>query len=208
MQNPLSLTKTSSTGIKLSLISVIGMVVTLLSSIPAKAHHPFDLKAIETFSSIEGLLSGLVHPITGLDHFLFLLSIGLIGTLSFKRWVPILLFFGFLGSLFSYALPILIPGVEILMGLTLLGSALVSIKKINPLIMIPLITCHGYVLGQSMLGSEPTPLIAYLIGLLISEAIVIYTGIILFHRFSQYKNMFALCLVMTGIVMTFGLVLA
>jgi urease accessory protein len=46
----------------------------LLASAPALAHHPMAGTTPETFS--HGLLSGLGHPILGLDHFAVLIGAG------------------------------------------------------------------------------------------------------------------------------------
>ena len=89
----------------------------------------------ETFNSLEGLLSGFAHPILGIDHLLFLLSIGLLGTLIFKRWVPLLLVSGLLGTVCSVVIPSVIPGLEISIGISLIIATLVAIGLIKPLIM-------------------------------------------------------------------------
>ena len=44
-------------------------------------------------------------------------------------------------------------------------TKLIEKVKINPLVLLPLITLHGYIFGQPMIGAEPTPLVFYLIGL-------------------------------------------
>ena len=60
---------------------------------------------------------------------------------------------------------------------------------LSPFLIIPLITCHGYVLGQSIVNAEPTPIFTYLIGLLISEAIAIRLGVLILHRFLAHKKL-------------------
>ena len=37
---------------------------------PAQAHHPWDAVPKETFSIYQGFLSGLGHPLLGIDHLL------------------------------------------------------------------------------------------------------------------------------------------
>src|SRR6266508_425983 len=46
----------------------------LLGTVPASAHHLMGGKAPSTF--LEGLLSGLGHPLIGPDHLAFLLAVG------------------------------------------------------------------------------------------------------------------------------------
>ena len=170
-----------------------------LFAIPAQAHHPWDGQP-ETFSLFQGLLSGLVHPILGLDHLLFLLSIGLVAGSREFRWVPFLLCFGLLGSAFAQVAPPLIFA-EGVMGLSLIASACVALGRIRPVWMIPLIASHGYVLGQAMVGAEPTPLAAYFLGLLVSETLVIFIGIKLLRTSIKHRGLFSGALI--GSVLAF-----
>ena len=189
-------------------LAIAGFISTFLTFIPAHAHHPFEGRVPESFTLIEGLISGLVHPIIGPDHFLFLLSIGLLGTLSISRWIPLLLISGFAGTLCSLFFPIAFPQVEVIIGLSLFGSALAARGLINPVIMLPLIASHGYVLGQPMIGADPTPLMAYMSGLLISQVIVILCGFILLCRTIQYKNILLGGIFGAGIVFTYGAIVS
>ena len=190
--------------LKLSFEISIGVITMFLISIPVLAHHPFEGRPPETFSSIDGLISGLAHPLLGIDHFLFLFSIGLVGALTSKRWVPLLLSFGLLGTIVSLTQSIALPSLEIIVSLSLLASAGASIGLINPKILLPLIACHGYVLGQSVIGAEQTPLLTYLTGLLISEIFIIYIGITLLGRCMKYKKIFAAILSGIGITFTYA----
>ena len=198
------MSKRSATAIKFVLAAIVGVTSTFLIYIPAHAHHPFEGRAAESYNSIEGLLSGLAHPILGLDHFLFLFSIGLVGSLSIRRWVPLLLLCGIAGTLLSWFYPSVFTQSEVIIGLSLLGSALSARGLIKPVVIFPLIASHGYVLGQSMIGAEPTPLMAYLLGLSITQGITIICGCLLLRRFIQYRNVFIGCLLGAGIIFTYG----
>ena len=112
MKSDLSLSKRTMITIKYFFVAIVGLII----CVPAKAHHPFEGREPELLNSIEGILSGLAHPILGFDHLLFLLSIGLVGTLSIRRWIPVLLFSGLLGTLLSWAFPLVTPGLEMAMG--------------------------------------------------------------------------------------------
>ena len=48
----------------------------LLTALPAHAHHAMGGQVPSTF--VQGLLSGLAHPVIGVDHFAFLLVVGLL----------------------------------------------------------------------------------------------------------------------------------
>ena len=182
------------------------LIITLFSTDLAHAHHPLEGTSPESFTFIDGLISGLAHPILGIDHFLFLFSIGLVG-FSFRRWVPILLIFGLLGTISSLIYPLILTNVELIICLSLFVSSLIAIGLINPIVLLPLITCHGYALSQSVVGAELTPISAYIIGLLISESAIIYIGIIFLRRFVQYRNIFSAVLAGIGISFSFGAIL-
>lgn len=53
-----------------------GALGTMLLAGPAWAHHAMGGEVPGTFA--EGLLSGLAHPVIGLDHLAFILAVGLI----------------------------------------------------------------------------------------------------------------------------------
>ena len=58
----------------------VGLGLYFLCSIsPAFAHHPFAMAEGGEMNGIQGLLSGMAHPLFGPDHFLFLLAIGFLG---------------------------------------------------------------------------------------------------------------------------------
>ncbi len=176
-------------------------------SIPANAHHPWDGQ-IEQFNFLQGVLSGLAHPtpVLGFDHFLFLISIGLIGKDNRLKWIPGLVAIGLLGSMLSQVLP-LFPGVEVLIGLSIIASALLSLKKIRIIFFTPFIFLHGLVLGNAMIGIEPTPLAGYLGGLLISEILIILLGSFVFERFWMQRRMFCTAFLGAGLVITTNIIL-
>ena len=179
-------------------------LVSLFTSSRALAHHPWESNLTE-FSFLNGIVSGLAHPMIGVDHLLFLLAIGLVGRISLLKWLPSLLLLGLGGSLLSQINPYM-NGAELVIGISLIISAFVSIGRLSPFTMMPLIFFHGYVLGQSMFGLETTPLVGYFIGLLISEALVIVLGIALIKRFWEHKKIFTGVLIGAGLIFSYGLI--
>ena len=174
----------------------------LFYAFPVAAHHPFEGGG-ESFSFLEGIISGLAHPLLGVDHLLFLLSVGLIGRFSFSKWVPSLLLCGLLGAILSQFFPGILE-FEFSMGISLIFAAFVVLEKLTPLIMFPLILFHGYLLGSTMVGAEPTPLLAYFIGMLISEAFLILMGLIIYRRFNKQKLLFSGILIGSGMILSYG----
>ncbi len=177
---------------------ILGFLVLIFvwSLFPAHAHHPWEGQT-ETFSIVQGFLSGVAHPVFGIDHLLFLLSIGLVVRESVLLNVPILLGFGLGGSMLSQFLPIF-PGSELLMGLSIILAALVAFGTLPPTLMLILIFCHGFVLGNSMIGVESTPLIGYFLGLLAVQTLVIFFGRYVFKHFSKYRHAFSIILLGAG----------
>lgn len=68
-----------------------------LLALPVWAHHPMD-GAVPT-SAWEGLLSGLAHPVLGLDHLAFLIAAALLAAWSgVSRWRGASLVLAFVGT--------------------------------------------------------------------------------------------------------------
>ncbi|MCP9888263.1 HupE/UreJ family protein [Cyanobium sp. ATX 6A2] len=119
-----------------------------------------------------GLVSGIGHPLLGPDHLLFLLAIGFVGLQRPRAWVIPLLAAALLGSAIAQGLPLaesVAPYAEALVSLTLVLAGLVALGKVSPAVLVPAMGLHGYLLGGTIVGAEPTPLLTYLLGLLISQ---------------------------------------
>ncbi len=177
----------------------------LLAALPVAAHHPLDSQ-LESFNLFQGLISGLFHPIIGLDHLIFLLSVGLLGRLSHFTRIPLLLAFGLFGSIASQFLPIF-PGSEIVMGLSIGCSVFVAFSKLPSLLIPLLIFIHGFVMGNAMIGVEPTPLVAYFVGLLVVEVLIIFLGRVVIQRFLQYRKILLAMVLGVGLTITTSAIL-
>lgn len=144
-----------------------------LAASPALAHHPFGMEEGQQLSPWMGLVSGIGHPLLGPDHLLFLVAIGFVGLLRPAVWIVPLLATGLLGSAMSLMVPPsagLAAGAELLASLSLVVAGLVALRRLPAATLLPAIAVHGYVLGGMVVGAEPTPLAAYLLGLLLSQA--------------------------------------
>jgi urease accessory protein len=147
-----------------------GLILLILGSAPAFAHHLMGGRTPATFS--EGLLSGLGHPVIGLDHFAAVVAVG---CLAAAHRAASGLAVGFvLAMMAGVALHLhgtTVPGAEILVGLTVIALGIVMLggRKIAAGAAFVLFAVvgliHGYVLGESIYGAEQTPLYAYLLGL-------------------------------------------
>ena len=156
-------------GLGLSLLS-------LLAATPALAHHPFGMPEGSGITAWQGVISGIGHPLLGPDHLLFLVAIALVGLSQPRRWVLPLLALGLGGSLVSQFIPLpeaLETGAEALVSLTLVLEGLVILGRLPVWLLLPAISLHGYLLGGAVIGAEPAPLLAYGLGLLIGQGLLL-----------------------------------
>ena len=152
----------------------------LLAATPASAHHLMGLFQL-TPSPLSGLLSGLAHPLLGPDHLLFLLALGLVGLQKRLSWVLGLLATGLAGSCLGLALPG-IPLAEPLVALSLVVVGLVLLGRLPALLLVPAFALNGYVLSASVIGWEQGPIGFYLVGLLLSQGLLLTTALTLVRR--------------------------
>ena len=141
----------------------------VLLATPASAHHAMG--GATPSNGWEGLLSGLAHPVIGLDHLAFIVAAGLIAAL-FRRGavIPIAFVAASLIGTGVHALAWNLPAPELLISLSvLLFGALLIARRQSLALSAGLAAAagvfHGYAYGESVVGAESTPLAAYLLGL-------------------------------------------
>ena len=146
----------------------------LLAAVPAFAHHPMGGAAPATF--LQGLLSGIGHPVIGLDHFAFVAALGLAAAFMRNVWAPPLaavagMAAGCLLAVGAVALPMVEAAVALsvllLGGMVLFGRGL-PVPAAAVLFAFAGIF-HGAAYGAAVIGAEPTPIAAYLIGLAVIQ---------------------------------------
>ncbi len=167
----------------LSLVLFLNPIIVIPSAL---AHHPLDGAIPSNF--FEGFMSGLAHPIIGLDHFAFVISVGLLAVFRKKLGLIIPISFclatalGTTIHLASIDLPV--PELIIAISVLTMGIALALENQVN-LGLITLLSAiagifHGYAYGEAIVGAEMTPLAAYLLGFvgiqLVISAITFYIG--------------------------------
>jgi urease accessory protein len=159
-------------GRALALVALSGFLCLAVSAeAPAHAHHLVELSGLQP-GALNGLLSGLAHPVIGPDHLLFLLALSLLGLQQRSRWILALLAVGLAGS----ALGLLMPGLplaEVLVALTLALVAGVLLGWLPSVLVVPAMAIHGYVLSDAVLGWTTMPVFNYLAGLLISQGLLL-----------------------------------
>jgi urease accessory protein len=155
----------------------------VLAAAPASAHHVMGGKTPATF--VEGLLSGLGHPIIGPDHFAFLAAVGLVVGASGLNLALPLVFVGAMAiGVAVHVAGIGVPAAEIMVALSvLLAGFLLARGRPLPLAAWTLLFAaagffHGFAYGESIFGAEPAPLAAYLVGLAaIQAALTIFVAL-------------------------------
>ncbi len=168
---------------------ISALALSLLASSAAIAHHPMGGQTPETL--MQGLLSGVGHPIIGIDHFAFVLALGFLAALlpTASRLAQAAAFaiatvIGTLVHLQSWDL----PAAELLIALSVLlaGVFVLSHKKpALPLLLAGVTVAglfHGYAYGEAIVGAETTPLLAYLFGFATLQFAVIQLEALLINR--------------------------
>jgi len=144
---------------------------------PAFAHHVMGGELPETF--LQGLLSGLGHPVIGLDHLGAIVGVGILAAIA-GRSVGLVLAFSaaMIAGVGVHLAKVDIPVSELLVGLSTLaiGALVIARRSIGAAAAASLFTIagllHGYALGESIIGAQASPLVAYLAGLLVIQTLI------------------------------------
>jgi urease accessory protein len=186
---------------------VVALVLLTFAADPAAAHHVMGGKLPATLT--QGLLSGLGHPIIGLDHLAAIVAVGCIA--AWYRFGPALAIGFVVAMMAGVALHLReanVPASEVLVALSViaLGATLVSRKALHPAAALALFVIagllHGYALGESIAGAEATPLAAYLIGLAVIQSVIALGVMMLARLLAQpaWREMAPARLIGAGIV--------
>jgi urease accessory protein len=141
----------------------------LLAASPALAHHPMGGEAPQTL--FQGLLSGLAHPVIGLDHFAFIVLAGIAAALMGRGLTGALAFVGAtVAGTFVQLAGVTLPLAELVIAgsVVVLGALLVSGRNLSAPVALGGFAVaglfHGWAYGEAVIGSEPMPIVAYLVG--------------------------------------------
>ena len=145
-----------------------------------------DAWAHEETGQAAGFLTGLVHPVSGLDHVLAMVAVGLWGVVLGPPaiWVlpvafPLVMACGGLMGLLGFPL----PGVEIGIALSaIVLGAMVLLEARPPLWVAALVVAffaifHGHAHGREL--PEGTSALLYSLGFVIATGLLHATGILL-----------------------------
>ena len=136
------------------------MVVLVSSTPPAFAHHLMGGRAPASFG--EGILSGLGHPIIGLDHFAAVVAVGCLAAAHRSAYSLVIVFvLAMMGGVALHLHGATVPGAEILVALSV---------------------------GESIYGAEPTPLYAYLLGLAVVQCAIALAAVAVARNLIKRKG--------------------
>ncbi len=149
--------------------SLLAVTAVLALAQPALAHHPLGGRLPS--SLFEGFLSGVGHPVIGLDHLAFVIAAGLVAATKPRGFLIPLAFVAasLLGTglhlqLFSLPAPeIVISASVMLFGVILAMGQRLSLQTVVILGALAG-TFHGYAYGEAIFGAETSPMVAYLAG--------------------------------------------
>lgn len=168
-------------------LAFAALTATAMSIGPALAHHPMGGVTPSTF--MHGLLSGLGHPVIGLDHLAFIVAVGLCAGLVAA---PLALLPGlFIGATVLgvgvHLMEANLPFAEAVIALSVLvAGAGIALRIAAPLAAWVALfgiagIFHGYAYGEAIVGAEASPLAAYFIGFAAIQ-FAIATGVALLVR--------------------------
>jgi len=140
------------------------------------AHHAMGRSTPANF--FEGFLSGLAHPVIGLDHLAFVVAIGLVSAGRARgALIPVAFLLVAIAGTGVHLLRFDLPAAEIAVALSVVAAGLLLLsKRFNLSVLAALASLagffHGYAYGESIIGAETTPLIAYLVGFTLIQFII------------------------------------
>jgi urease accessory protein len=168
-----------------------------LAAGPALAHHAMDGALPASFA--QGLLSGLGHPVIGPDHLAAVVAAGLIAAaLGATVLLPLAFVLASLAGVGLHVALLPLPAAETLVALSVvaLGALLLARRLPGAATLAALFAgaglLHGYAYGEAIVGAEPTPLLAYLLGLALVQAAIAAGALALARRLAGEGRIYRL----------------
>ena len=169
---------------------VIALASLLLIVFPAMAHHPLGGRIPANF--FEGFMSGIGHPILGIDHLAFVIAAGLIvATKERGIWVPITFVLASLVGAGIHLAKIDLPAPETMISASVLAFGIILAMGEKPSIQVIVGLgaiaglFHGFAYGEGIFGAEMTPLLSYLIGFSLIQMVIALIAYAIGKAFAQ-----------------------
>lgn len=177
------LQNTSHTRLAGALLAIPALMA--LAPSAALAHHPMG--GVTPYDFTTGFISGLAHPVIGLDHLAFIIAIGLLSLGTAHRFLMPLAFVGFTAAgTLLHMTGASLPAVEMVIALTVLAAGVLIVRRsaIPPVAIAGFFALaglfHGYAYGEAIFGAEATPLLSYLAGFAVIQyavAVAVMEGV-------------------------------
>lgn len=158
----------------------LGLVVTaglMWAATPVWAHHPSGGET--PMNVVQGFLSGLGHPVIGLDHLAFVITAGLLAAVvGGGLMIPLGFVLASMMGTGIHLMAIDLPAAELVIsGSVLLFGALLAMKQPpSTAIVTGLATLaglfHGYAYGEAVVGAGMETILAYLTGFAVIQAAI------------------------------------
>lgn len=153
---------------KLGIAGVAGLSSLVLGT-PVLAHHPFGGSTPTT--AITAFLSGLGHPVIGLDHLAFVIIVGLLAAVMGLGLMVLIAFtVAALAGTGLHLMGLNLPLPEVIISASvLLFGIFLALKQQPSTCWVMGLTAiaglfHGYAYGEAIVGANMGPLFAYLLG--------------------------------------------
>lgn len=165
----------------------IGSVSVFIAATPVLAHHAMGGQV--PVNSVQGFLSGLAHPVIGLDHLAFVVTVGLLAATKRQGiWIPIaFVLLAMLGT-GLHVMSVALPAVELwISGSILLFGILLSLQSSLSTSLVAGLAAmaglfHGYAYGEAIFGAEMSSFLAYLIGFSVIQLVIALAAFFVAHR--------------------------
>lgn len=192
---------------KLSRASVTTGLFCSLWASQTLAHHAMGGGTPATVG--DGLLSGLAHPVIGIDHFAFLVAMGIAAAFTSRpRLAPLAFVFATVAGCLLFVAGLELPGVEIAVAasVVVVGAMVVSGRRYQGNVLLVLFGAagifHGMAYGGAIIGAESTPLFAYLAGFAGVQVVLALAAGSFARRFAGSESVAALHPRLAGAVAT------
>lgn len=193
------------------IVAASGLIFSVCT-LPAFAHHVIGGRTPNNF--LEGFLSGLGHPVIGIDHLAFVIAVGLLAALIRQGFaLPLTFIVAAIAGTGWHVMGGNLPQPELMVAASvLIFGGLLAFEQVLPLVAMIVLAAiagifHGYAYGEAIIGAQMNPLVAYLLGFSLIQGAIAYGAYLLARRWQTVVAQGSLNLRFAGFLVT-GLGLA
>jgi len=177
---------------------------------PAFAHHALGGKLPVDFGT--GFVSGLAHPVINIEHFAFVIAVGVVTAVAQGSWLLPVWFvggtiLGCLASISGFSPPFIawyVPISVAILGIALaLGRSRLGLADIGFFLVAGFL--HGAVYAETIIGSENNSVRGYLLGFALIQVAVAMGAMMAAYTLWCGDKLYANARVVGGVVAGVGL---